>query len=412
MRPRHVRRFIVSSSRLRIVVASLALVALLPLADRWTFQRAAAAAEPQRAGRSEPQRADSSQLQSRRSPCGDDPLPPPFAAVPAVEFVVTGAEVGEPGESFVRASGNGTFGEAFNLFGLDIVDGVDVSDIDADGDLDFLIADGRFGDVFLFRNRGQGSFTPERVAAGVSTPVFTLLGNTTNLRIADFNGDGRADFVVGDARTDLGTKVYLQKPNGKFRISDVLDMTWNDAPFGEEGPLVFGVAVGDLNGDRLIDIAILADEGEGAGEVRLYLNQGRGRFSAPILLFNLEQDFGSNLNATGLAGFDLETDGDVDLIVGAGDGNHYVYLNNGRGAFTTPAGPAFVLPGQSGIDAYDADHDGDDDLVAVTIAASQLFYVENLGGTLAAPVAVAPISGFGIGVGAPPILPTAPRTAR
>ena len=61
---------------------------------------------------------------------------------------------------------------------------------------------------------------------------------STNLRIADFNGDGRTDFVVGDLRTTLGTKGYLQNAAGRFRISDVLDTSWNDAPFGEEGPFL------------------------------------------------------------------------------------------------------------------------------------------------------------------------------
>ena len=167
--------------------------------------------------------------------------------------------------------------------------------------------------------------------------------------------------------------------------------------------------MGDLNGDGRVDIAMLAYEGEGAGEVRLYLGGGRGRFSAPVLLFDLEEDFGFNLNATGLAAFDLEGDGDLDLVAGAVDGNHYVYVNDGTGAFTIPPGPAFVLAGQSGIDAYDADHDDDHDLVVVTIATAQLFYVENLGGSLASPVAVAPLTGFGVAVAAPPIATTARR---
>jgi hypothetical protein len=389
---------------MRLVALPLALVALLALASRGTFERLAAAAEPQRAGKGQPQ--------ARRGPCPPDPLPPSFGFWPVAEFVITGAEFGEPGESFVPAGGDGTFESGNNIFGLDIVDGVDVDDLDGDGDLDFLIADGRFGHVYLYRNDGQGTFEPERIASGVTTPFFTLLGNSTNLRIADFNRDGLPDFVVGDLRIERGTKIYLQDRRGKFRISDILDTSWNDAPFGEEGPFILGVAVGDMNGDGLVDITMLGYEGEGAGEVRLYLGKGRGRFSEPMLLFNLEEDFGFNLNATGLAAFDLERDGDFDLVVGAGDGNHYVYLNNGAGAFTAPAAPAFVVGGQSGIDAYDADHDGDHDLVLVTVATSQLFYVQNLGGTLASPAPVSPVAGFGVAVGAPPIPLTAPQPAR
>ena len=381
----------------RALLPALAVVALLPLAGRATFAPAVAAAEPQ-----SPPKVQT-QPSSRRA----GPLPPPFVAAPfADEFVITGAEQGEPGESYVPAGGDGTFGSPSSIFGLNIVDGVDVADVDGDGDLDFLIAEGTSGDVFLYRNLGQGSFAPERVADGVSTEY------STNLRIADFNGDGLEDFVVGDLRTTRGTKVYLQTRAGKFKVSRVLDTSWNDAPQGDEGPFLLGLTAGDLNGDGLVDIAMLGYEGEGAGEVRVYLGTGRGRFSAPVLLFNLEADFGFNLNATGLAAFDLEGDGDLDVIVGAGDGNHYVYVNDGGGAFMMPPGPAFVLAGQSGIDAYDADHDGDHDLVLVTIATTELFYVENLGGTFAAPVAVATLTGYGVAVGAPPIALTASQAAR
>jgi hypothetical protein len=404
MRQIHSRRCIAprtspTNGWMRVLVSSIGLIALLPLADLEMFERTAAAAGRQSVGRSQPQSPGSARHAH----------PPPLAVGPVAEFVITGAEFGEPGESFVPAGGDGTFGSGLNIFGLDVVDGVDVADIDRDGDLDFLIAEGRLGDVFLYRNLGQGSFAPERVASGVSTPLSASLGHTTNLRIADFDGDGLPDFVVGDLRIERGTKVYLQKPNGKFKVADVLDTSWNDAPFGEDGPFILGVAVGDLNGDGLADITLLGYEGEGAGEVRLYLGTGQGRFSPPVLLFNLEQDFGFNLNATGIAAFDLENDGDLDLVVGASDGNHYVYVNDGTAAFTTPTGPAFVVSGQSGIDAYDADHDGDHDLVIVTVATSELLYVENLGGTLASPVAVATVSGFGVAVGAPPIAPTQRR---
>jgi hypothetical protein len=389
---------------MRGVALSVALAALLALGMRGIFEPTAAAAQPPAAGKG--------RSQARGGPCPPDPLPPPFGFGPVAEFVITGAESIDPGESFVPAGGDGTFESGNPIFGLDIVDGVDVADLDRDGDLDFLIADGRFGYVYLYRNDGQGTYEPERVASGVTTPLFTVSGNSTNLRIADFNRDGLPDFVVGDLRIERGTKIYLQDRRGRFRISDVLDTSWNDAPFGEEGPFILGVAAGDMNGDGFVDIAMLGYEGEGAGDVQLYLGNGRGRFSEPRRLFNLEEDFGFNLNATGLAAFDLEGDGDYDLIVGAGDGNHYVYLNNGAGTFAKPAAPAFVAAGQSGIDAYDADHDGDHDLVFVTIATTELFYVQNLGGTLASPVPVSPIGGFGVAVGAPPIPLTTTEPAR
>ena len=275
-----------------------------------------------------------------------------FVASPfASEFVVTGAEDGEPGEAYIPSHRDGTFGPLSNILGLGIVDGIDVADMDGDGDLDFVVCDGATGNVFLFDNRGKGRFVPRLVASGISTAF------SSYLRIADFNGDDRPDFVVGDLRLELGMKVFLQTRAGKFTVGQRLDTSWNNAPgIQEGGPSVMGIAVGDLNGDGLSDIAMIGYEGNGAGEVRLYAGDGQGHFGSPQLLFDIEDAFGGNLLAIGLAAFDLENDGDLDLIVGAG-----------------------------------------------SFPARLLYYVENLGGTLAPPTVVSALSGNTAGVGAPPI---------
>jgi hypothetical protein len=152
-----------------------------------------------------------------------------------------------------------------------------------------------------------------------------------------------------------------------------------------------------------VDIAMLGYGGTGSGQVRFYAGDGTGSFGAPVLLFNAGADFGE-AGLTGLAAFDLEGDGDLDLVVGGGfSGTHYLYTNNGAGGFTRPAASAFDIDAQTGVDAFDADHDGDHDLVVAAYGPKLLYYVENLGGTLAAPVVVATLSGASIGVGAPPL---------
>ena len=157
MRQPHFRRVIVprapaANGRLRVLVPSLALVALLTLADRGTFESTAAAAEPQGG-------QVSTAILAIAAARGSAPATLPRGPF-ADEFVITGAEQGEPGESYVPAGGDGTFGLPSPIFGLDVVDGVEVADVDRDDDLDFLIAEGRSGDVFLYRNLGQGSFAP------------------------------------------------------------------------------------------------------------------------------------------------------------------------------------------------------------------------------------------------------------
>lgn len=319
---------------------------------------------------------------------------PPFVASPfADEFVTTGAEGGVPGDHYVPSHGDGTFGPKSNIPGLSIVDGTDVADMDGDGDLDFVTCEGNTGNVFLYENLGAGSFVPRLVASGISTEF------STNLRIQDFDRDGRRDFVVGDNRNRLGTKVFLQAPGVTFALSDVLDTSWTGI-----GNSLFGVAVGDLDGDGNPDVTLLGYTSFGAGQVRFYSGDGTGAFGPPVLLFNIITDFGEH-SPNGLAAFDLEGDGDLDLVVGGGSlGNHFIYTNDGTGSFTAPASAAFDVNGQTGVDAFDADHDGDHDLVVAVFGPSLLYYVQNLGGSLAAPVAVASLTGPSIGVGAPPLL--------
>lgn len=321
----------------------------------------------------------------------------PFVASPfAEEFVITGSERGVPGDHYIPSHGDGTFGPKSDIPGLGFVDGTDVADMDGDGDLDFVTCEGNTGNVYLYRNQGGGSFVPALIASGISTTF------STNLRIQDFNGDGRQDFVVGDSTNILGTKVFLQGLGGSFAVSDVLDTGWADLG-------LFGVAVGRLDGDGHRDIALLGYIGSGAGEVRLYSGDGAGAFGPPVLLFDVGDDFGVRLT-TALAAFDLEGDGDLDLVAGGGylSGEHYIYTNDGTGSFAPPASSAFTLPTQTGVDAFDADHDGDHDLVIAAyrrrLVDHQFYSVENLGGTLAPPVGVAYLSGDSVGVGAPPLV--------
>jgi hypothetical protein len=264
--------------------------------------------------------------------------------------------------------------------------------MDSDGDADFLMADGEAGAVYLYDNRGGGRFVPRVVARDISAQF------TTNLRIADFNRDGRPDFVVGDNRNLRGTKVFLQRSAGTFRASAMLDTSWMNP-----NDLVFGVAVGDLDGDGYSDVAMLGYVGRGEGQVRWMQGRGDGTFSAAALLADPGVDFGgSGLNA--LAAFDFDQDGDLDLVTGGGfSGEHFVYTNDGRAVFTAPLSVAFTLGEQSGVDTFDADHDGDHDLVVAAFSTSEVHYVENLGGRFAAPRLIATTEGMGIGIGAPPL---------
>ena len=295
--------------------------------------------------------------------------PPAFTAAPfAADFVVTGSE-GSGNEHYFPSNGDGTFGARSNIPGLNSVDGLDVADMDGDGDNDFLICDGQTSEVYLYTNNGSGTFITSVIATNVASGSFC-----TNLRNGDFNEDGLKDFVVGDNSVQNGMFVYLQGAGVTFtKKVPGLDLSWTAI-----GNSLFPLAVGDIDGDGHQDILVLGYAAPvGSGEMRFYKGNGDGTFQLSALLFNIRTDFGVG-PPTGLALFDLEGDGDLDVIAGgASDGSHFIYTNNGSGNFTKPTGPVFDVDNFTGIDAFDFDGDNDDDLAIVDWTNGRILYVEN-----------------------------------
>lgn len=318
------------------------------------------------------------------------------------DFVVTGAESRLfDDEHCFPSNGTGVFGPRSTLPLLGIVDGMDVADMDNDGDNDFLACMGLPGEVYLYTQDPANVFVPKLVAQNITSGVGGSIF-CTNLREADFNGDGLKDFVVGDNRVTKGMNVYLQGPVGNFDpVNPGLDLGWA-SPAGVPCNCIFGVAAGDVDGDDNDDVVVLGYRGAGAGQVWFYQGNGAGGMAAPVLLFNVSIDFPVVANPTGLALFDVEGDGDQDLLVGGSfDGSHYVYTNNGLGNYIAPAGPALTTGNWSGADAFDVDGDMREDVMMVNWSSASLLYSQNMGGALAAPAVVGALDGPSIGIGAP-----------
>ncbi|MFC2174035.1 FG-GAP repeat domain-containing protein, partial [Acidobacteriota bacterium] len=144
--------------------------------------------------------------------------------------------------------------------------------------------------------------------------------DTRCVALGDVDGDSDLDIISGNrGRQNPDTPeenfVYLND-GGMF----------NTAPISLGGGLndTRGVAVGDLNGDGLLDI-VVGNRGchsGWAGEPNYYcLNQG-GTFGPAT-------EFGGNERTRGVALADVDGDGDLDMVVGNYDHGNVVYLNNG-----------------------------------------------------------------------------------
>ena len=88
--------------------------------------------------------------------------------------------------------------------------------------------------------------------------------------IADFNNDNQSDVVVTNSNSD-NIAIFLGFSNGTFAIAAIYSTGASSRPYG--------VAIGDLNNDNILDI-IIADSS--SSTILIFYGYGNGSFSHPI----------------------------------------------------------------------------------------------------------------------------------
>jgi hypothetical protein len=136
------------------------------------------------------------------------------------------------------------------------------------------------------------------------------------LLVGDFNGDGKADLVIGSTNT---LSVFLGNGNGAFQqpVSYPIATGLNYA------------ALGDFNGDRVPDIVAASGDG-----YSVLIGNGDGSFQTPV-----NYVVGGALS---IAAGDLNGNGKPDLVIGNYDGE--MAMGPFRASLATPCRPTFPSP--------------------------------------------------------------------
>jgi hypothetical protein len=272
----------------------------------------------------------------------------------------------------------------------------DAADFNADGDLELVCANQDGDSLAFFERDANGAFVLER-----SLDVVIEAASPTAFAIVDLDRDGLLDIVAPNGIDEKrGAKLagFLQDAPGFFEANIDLDLAFDgletdgfravrgadldanglvDVLTGDQSLIVFyqrepgsfsvdevknvdcnDIAVGDLSGDGILDVAAVAGAVE--DEVTIVFNDGG--FPAGLAR---RQVFGTPTEASSVGIADLDLDGSGDFFCATFEGHTVaVFLQVGAGRFESKEVGIFPQV-QSPLSAVagDVDGDGDPDIV-------------------------------------------------
>jgi hypothetical protein len=264
--------------------------------------------------------------------------------------------------------------------------GMALADFNGDGKLDAVTANYGGATVSVLLGNGDGTFQPaQNFAAGA---------NASNVQIGDFNGDKIPDLAVGHfSGSAVTVSVLLGVGDGTFEYpgdylvgnqpiwvavadlngDNILDIaaannnsasisvllgigdgTFQDAQSYAVGRSPIGISVADLNGDTIPDLLV---GNSGPDTLGILFGNGDGTFQPPV-----DYPIGNNTAYAAVGDFNGDGAPDLAVVCNSNSNNVIILLNDGQGAFYTIA-LYQVDPGPIGAALADFNGDGKLDIL-------------------------------------------------